>query len=101
MVGSRNNQGLTLILFHELQERIQYPASFADVVVLRSLRPDCIYLIEQVNSAHFRHCIENESELRSCLTHELRDYSVQQDGEKRQSKLSGEYIGRHCLSATR
>ena len=83
MVGRRDEQALRLILLQELQERVEHAANLAHVVVAAALAAERVDLVEEVDATSLGEGVEDEPELRSRLTHELRDQSVQPDHEQR------------------
>ena len=78
-----------MVLFKELEERIKNAARLTYVISCLSLAAKGVNFVEQVNTAHLSHRVEDKSQFRRGLSHELGQDSMEQYGEEGKTQLSG------------
>src|ERR1035437_3446767 len=101
MVCSCNNQALRCVSFEQLQERVQHPANFSDVIWLIAMCPQRVELVEEINAAGLPDGFEDRSELCRGFTHEFRDQAFEHDREQRRVQLSCKRGRCHGFSSSR
>jgi hypothetical protein len=82
VVRCSDQEAVGLILLEELQERVQYAANLANVILPASLATERIYLVEKVDPPRGDDCVEDQAQLGRRLAHELRDQTVKADNEE-------------------
>src|SRR6185369_9552501 len=77
----------------KLEERVKHPADLAHIVLRRPMAPERVELVEEVDAACALKRVEDDAELRGRLAHELRDDTVEEEGEEGLRKLARERAG--------
>ena len=83
MVGSRDDQTVRVILFDHLEEAVEYPPNFADIVVQSAGRSDAVEFIEQISSARLVEGFKYQTKFSGCFAHEFSDEAIETNNEKR------------------
>ena len=71
-----------LIVLDHLQETVENPPDFTDIVVQSPLGADGIELVEEVNASNIVDGVEYLAQFGGCFSHVFCDEGVQSDGKR-------------------
>ena len=100
MVGGGDDQAVGLIVLDHLQETVENPPDFTDIVVQSPLGADGIELVEEVNASNIVDGVEYLAQFGGCFSHVFCDEGVQSDGKEGDAQLSSQYRGSQCLACS-
>src|SRR5690606_12699774 len=91
-------EAVGVVRLEELQERVEHPANFTDVVGATPRAAERIELVEEVDAPRRLNRLEDEAQLGRRFTHVLGDEAIELDGKQRQTKLARQRCGGHRLA---
>jgi hypothetical protein len=89
VVGGTEQETVGLVLFEELEKRVQHPAELAHFMPGAALSAESVELVKQIHAARGLHGVEDQAQLRRRLAEVLRNQPVELNAEERQAELAG------------